>query len=100
MTVDQGQAPAVASAAAPGQPRFIDDPEFLAAMIDRLPAQEGPSKTSLKGGARICAAGAPGYITIRASDFAKMVHAPVSAPMNAQTTLAPSAQDQKLASAE
>lgn len=93
--VDQGPAPAVAE----GQQRFIDDPEFLAAMIDRLPPQEGPSKASLKGGARICSAGAPGYITIRASDFAKMVHAPGYTQMSAQTTLAPSAQEQKLASA-
>ena len=56
--------------------RMIDDPQFLATMIDQLPRLDKSEAAGLKDQARICAAATPGYITIRASDFAKMGGAP------------------------
>jgi len=96
VTMERG--PAVAMA--PPSARLIDDPEFLAAMIDRLPREAGESKKSAKADARICSAGAPGYITIRESDFAKMVHAPAPIPAGARTAASAPEPKQSLASVE
>ena len=74
ITVDRG-APTPQPAAA----RLVDNPEFLANMIDKMPRVEKHDEK----GSKLCAGVPPGYITIRTSDFARMVSvrpAPVETP--------------------
>ena len=87
ITVDRG-APAPTP---PAAARLVDSPEFLANMIDKMPRVEKHDEK----GSKLCAGDPPGYITIRTSDFAKMVSvrpAPLETPvagMPAVFTLAP-----------
>ena len=56
--------------------RLIDDPKFLAAMMDQLPKPKLPSSQRRAQSAQICkSAEQPGYITIAASDFVALIHA-------------------------
>ena len=63
ITVDTSAPPPPAAA------RLVDSPEFLANMIDKLPRVE---KHDGKG-SKLCTGDPPGYLTIRTSDFARMV---------------------------